>query len=248
MTIKNLASVVGFRYNNARMRLAYSIVPLLGACMLVSCHLFNKKGDNTPEYMRESSALDGPGAEAARAALRDKLVKDGSFAVGDTLDVQQGKVYLFNRNPDNDTTARGQMVESATAKIISCEGLYYYVELEDGDKGYLRESDLVNPVKLVSTNDSLMPDGGVTPGPDGWGDGVQQPDVVELDSNQKLMTNDAGRTVVVVNKKSDRTDEFEARKKAMENGQAAPIPEPSSAELPTPAADVPLPEPAGSAE
>ena len=248
MTAKKLAKENIFNYNNLRMRLAYSILPLLGSCMLVSCHLFDRKGDYTPEYMKEASALDAPGAEAARAALREKLVKDGAFADGETLDVQQGKVYLFNRNPDNDPDTRGRMVESATAKILSCEGLYYFVELEDGSKGFLRESDLVNPVKLVSTTDGLMPDGGVTPGPEGWGDGVQQPDVVELDSNQKLMTNDAGRTVVVVNKKSDRTDEFEARKKAMENGQAAPIPAPASAELPTPAAEVPLPEPSGSAE
>lgn len=230
------------------MKLSSFILFALGSCLLASCHMFNRHGDYTPEYLKEASALDAPGAEAARAALRDKLVKEGSFADGETLEVQQGKVYLFSRNPDNDAEARGRMVESASAKIISCEGLYYFVELEDGSKGYLRESDLVNPVKLVSTMDGMMPDGGVTPGPEGWGEGVEQPEVVELDSNQKLMTNDAGRTVVVVNKKSDRNEEFEARKKALENGGAAPIPEPASAELPTPSADIPLPEPAGSAQ
>lgn len=246
MTIKALALPRSFRYNDGRMRFAYSIFPVLGACMLVSCHIFSKKGDYTPEYLKASSALDAPGAEAARDALRDKLVKDGAFAEGDTLDVQQGKVYLFTHNPDNNADARGRMVESATAKILSCEGLYYFVELEDGSKGFLRESDLVNPVKLVSTTDSLLPDGGETPGPEGWGNGVEQPDVVELDSNQKLMTNGAGRTVVVVNKKSDRTGEFEARKEALKNGQAAPIPEPATDDLPTPSAE--LPEPAASAE
>lgn len=228
------------------MRLLYPILPLLGSCVLVSCHLFDKKkGDYTPAYLKEESALDAPGESAARDALRDKLVKDGAFADGETLEVQQGKVYLFTRNPDNDSNTGGRMVESATAKILSCEGLYYFVELEDGSKGFLRESDLVNPVKLVSTLDGAMPDGGVTPGPEGWGDGVEQPEVVELDSNQKLMTNDSGRTVVVVNKKSDRNDEFEARKKALENGQSSA---PASADLPTPAADVPLPEPTGAAE
>lgn len=230
------------------MRLVYTILPVLAVSMAVSsCSILKKKGDNTPEYLQETTALDDPGVAAARAALRDKLVKEGNFKAGETLDVQEGKVYLFNRNPDNDASARGRMVESASAKIISCEGLYYFVELEDGAKGYLRESDLVNPVKLVSTSDNmLLPEGGVTPGPEGWGDGVMQPDVVELDSNQKLMTNDTGRTVVVVNKKSDRSNEFEARRKAIEEGQPAPIPEPASAGLPTPSAE--LPEPAGSAQ
>lgn len=213
--------------------------------MLVSCHL-NKPGDYTPEYLKEASALDAPGTAAARAALRAKLVKEGTFADGETLDVQQGKVYLFDRNPDNDSAARGRMVESATAKIVACEGLYYFVELEDGAKGFLRESDLVNPKRVVSTSDSVMPlEGGL---PAGWEnmDMGPQPEEVQLDGSQKLMVNEAGRTVVVVSKKSDRGAEFEARKKAMmEGGEGNAQPAPAE-DLPTPTEE--LPEPAGSAE
>lgn len=216
----------------------------LCAALLCSCSVVKKittPGEYHPEYMNEASALDGPGAEAAREAQRNSLVQEGSFAPGDTLDVQESKVYLFNRNPDKNDDASGKMVSTDKAKIISCEGLYYFVEVDDGSKGFLRESDLVNPVKLVSTNDNFLLPNGETPGPEGWAEGaVEQPSEVQLDSNQTLMTNANGRTVVVVGKKSEKSDDFEARKKALLEGkpapEAAPLPEPASEALPEPTA------------
>lgn len=219
------------------MRTLFLAVSALSVALLASCNL-GGHGDYTPEYLKETSALDAPGTAAARAELRAKLVKEGAFADGETLDVQQGKVYLFDRNPDNDGSARGRMVESATAKIMACEGLYYFVELEDGSKGFLRESDLVNPVHLVSTSDLTPLEGGL---PEGWENVGPQPEEVQLDGTQKLMTNEAGRTVVVVSKKTDRSAEFEARKKAMMESNT-----PQGTDLPTPTEE--LPEPAGSAE
>lgn len=214
----------------------------LAALALSSCDVLKKitsPGEYHPEYMNEGSALDAPGMAAARAAQRSALVQEGTYAVGDVLDVQESKVYLFNRNPDKNEEATGKMVSTEKAKIISCEGLYYFVEVDDGSKGFLRESDLVNPVKLVSTTDYLLPNG-ETPGPEGWAEGaVEQPDMVQLDSNQTLMTNQNGRTVVVVGKKTEKTNDFEARKKAFLEGKSAPEPAP----LPEPASEA-LPEPA----
>lgn len=214
------------------------------AALLCSCKLvkqITKPGEYHPEYMNEASALDGPGSQAARDEQRNRMVQEGSFAPGDTPDVNEGKVYLFSRNPDKHEDASGKMVSTEKAKIISCEGLYYFVEVDDGTKGFLRESDLVNPVKLVATDNFLLPNG-ETPGPEGWAEGdVEQPDVVQLDSNQTLMTNSNGRTVVVVSKKTDRSDDFEARKKAILEGKAPqqpaiPAPAPADEELPEPAA------------
>lgn len=82
---------------------------------------------------------------------------------------------------------------------------------------------------------------------------VVQGQPIELDANQKLMTNSAGRTVMVVNKTSEKTDEFEARKKAMMGGgEPKPlddVPKPE-AEAPSPTSTLPaaddipdLPEP-----
>lgn len=226
------------------MKAALLLTSALSATLLCSCDLvkqITKPGEYHPEYMNESSALDGPGAEAARAAQRNELVQEGTFAPGDTLDVHESKVYLFSRNPDKNEDATGKMVSTDKAKIISCEGLYYFVETDDGTKGFLRESDLVNPVKLVSTTDFLLPNG-ETPGPEGWAEGaVEQPDEVQLDSNQTLMTNANGRTVVVVGKKSEKSNDFEARKKALLEGKEAPksdIPAPAPAyeDLPEPTA------------
>lgn len=225
------------------MKAALLLTFTFSATLLCSCDVVSKitaPGEYHPEYLNEGSALDGVGAEAARAAQRNNRVQEGTFAPGDTLDVHESKVYLFSRNPDKDEKATGKMVNTDKAKIIACEGLYYFVEVDDGSKGFLRESDLVNPVKLVSTNDNFLLPNGETPGPEGWAEGdVTQPDVLQLDSNQTLMTNANGRTVVVVGKKSEKSDDFEARKKALLEGKSAPKPD-----IPAPApAYEDLPEP-----
>lgn len=224
------------------MKASLLLTSALSTILLCSCDLVKQittPGEYHPEYLNEGSALDGPGAEAARAAQRAALVQEGTFAPGDTLDVHESKVYLFSRNPDKNEQVTGKMVSTEKAKIISCEGLYYFVEVDDGSKGFLRESDLVNPVKLVTTDGFLLPNG-ETPGPEGWAEGdVTQPDVVQLDSNQTLMTNANGRTVVVVGKKSEKSDDFEARKKALLEGKPSPAP---SIPAPAPAYED-LPEP-----
>ncbi len=215
----------------------FLLLPALAA--LASCSFF-EPGEYTPEYLKETTPLDPPGTAEARAALRKKMVKEGTYAAGETLEVQQGKVYLFDRNPDYHPDARGRMVETASAKIIVCEGLYYFVETDAGRKGFLRESDFVSPAQLASTLPDFLP-GGETPGPEGWGDAVEQPDVVQLNADQKLMTTNTGRTVVVVGKKSEKSDEFEARKKALMQGQALPQPPAGGDELPTPTSELPTP-------
>ena len=203
---------------------------MLGSVLVSGCGVFEAlttPGEYMPIYLQESSPLDPPGMEAVRAEARAKYVKEGLYADGETLDVQQGKAVLFNRNPDYYEGARGNMVKTATARIISCEGLYYFVEIEDGSKGFLRETDFVNPVKLVST----AAEEGETPA-----DGTWTPA-----GEQKMMTNSSGRTVVVVNKKSRKSDEFEARRRALDSSSA---PAADDGGLPTPTAE--LPEPAGS--
>ena len=213
---------------------------VLCAAMLSSCGMLEgltTPGEYMPIYLQEASPLDPPGMEAVRAEARAKYVKEGLYADGETLEIQQGKAYLFTRNPEYYEGTTGRMVESAHAKIISCEGLYYFVEVEEGSKGFLRETDFVNPVKLVSTTaeSDLLPIG-VTPA-DSWGTQTGQ------DGNQTIMTNDSGRAVLVVSKKSRKSDEFNARRKELEK-KGADNQEDTS--LPTPADE--LPEPSGSFE
>lgn len=183
-------------------------------------------GEYTPIYLEEPSPLDPPGMDAIRAEARAKYVKEGLYKDGETLEVQQGKAFLFNRNPDYYEGAKGRMIQTANARIISCEGLYYFVELDDGSKGFLRETDFVNPVKLVSSSlENLLPEESWdTPGP--------------LDGEQQVMTNTSGRAVLVVKKTTKKTDEFNARRRELLNKQTA------DEALPTPTEE--LPEPAGS--
>lgn len=223
------------------MRLHMKLYPLVLAPVLLlsSCSLL-EKGEYVPEYLKEPSPLDPPGTEAARAAEKAKRVKEGAFETGSTQKVNEGKVFLFKRNPDYDEDVSGKMVNTENAKIISCEGLYYFVQVDDGSKGFLRESDMQSPVThLVSTTamnipsmDSAAPADAMFPEPG---------DIIELEANQKLMTNSVGRTVVVSKKQSDKSSAFEARKKALLEGKSL-----DSVPLPDPA-EVPLPEPAGTA-
>lgn len=220
----------------ARMR-KLLLLPVLAVGLMSACT--HSIPDNTPEYLKEASPLDPPGTEDARKALRDKVVKQGAFSPGDTPEVQQGKVYLFDRNPDYDPHASGRMLEAKKVTVRSCEGLYYFVTLEDGNNGYLRESDMLAPVTLVNNQPGVLFPGEASAEPLPMEMPVME--TVALDANQKLMTNTAGRTVVVVSKKSSRSDDFEARKKAMMEAAAAEA-------QAQPAADPkhePLPEPAG---
>ncbi len=210
---------------------------IVSVILLSSCSLF-EKGEYVPEYLKEPSPLDPPGTEAARAAQKAERMKEGTYAAGSIQKVNEGKVFLFKRNPDYDEDVSGKMVQTENAKIIVCEGLYYFVEVDDGSKGFLRESDLVSPVsRLVSTTEMTLPVGT----PEATTENLFPEAGAELDSNQKLMTNSVGRTVVVTSKKSDRSSAFEARKKALLEGK--PL---DSAAIPDPA-DVPLPEPAATA-
>ena len=228
------------------MKPCIAIASLCLCLFAVPCCKSTGKIVATPAYLQADSPADPPGMRAARAAERAKRVKDGAYKPGEQLDVQGGRVFVFRRNPDIDKETSGGMVSAEKATIVVCEGMYYYVELDDGSKGYIRETDLVNPLRLVQKG--LMPE----LGPDGMplpGGGVLFPEEtavqgqpIELDANQKLMTNSAGRTVMVVNKTSEKTDEFEARKKAMMGGgEPKPlddVPKPE-AEAPSPTSTLP---------
>lgn len=210
-------------------------ISLLSLSLLTGCSLF-EPGEYLPLYLQEPSPLDPPGMEALRAEARAKYVKEGMYADGETLEVQQGKAYLFNRNPDYYEGASGRMVKAATARIISCEGLYYFVETDEGVKGFLRETDFVNPVKLVSTTEGELLPTGDLPGVTAWAEDELQ------DGAQRLMTDTTGRTVVVTSKKSEKSVEFANKLRELESTPADTGT--GDGGLPTPTAE--LPEPAGS--
>ena len=203
---------------------------LLSMTLLTSCSVLERlstPGEYTPIYLEEPSPLDPPGMDAIRAEARAKYVKEGLYKDGETLEVQQGKAFLFNRNPDYYEGAKGRMIQTANARIISCEGLYYFVELDDGSKGFLRETDFVNPVKLVSNSiENLLPE-------ESWDSPAS------MGGEQQIITSTSGRAVLVVKKTSKKTDEFNARRRELLNKQSA------DDTLPTPTEE--LPEPAGSA-
>ena len=139
---------------------------LATSLLLTSCNWVQtvfESTDYTPEYLKEDSPLDPPGTADARAAMRKARVKEGLFATGSEVQIRDGKAYLFNLNPDYSESTGGRMVNAQTAKIVSCEGTYYFVETNEGKRGYMRESDFVDPF-AVDPNAQFLPDGqGILP-------------------------------------------------------------------------------------
>lgn len=214
---------------------------LASAVLLSSCSVVKNvfsAGEYTPEYLKEDSPLDPPGTAAAREEARRKLVKEGLFMTGAEIDVRDGKAYLFNRNPDYSDSPGGRMVKSEKAKILSCEGTYYFVEVDGGKRGFLRESDFVDPVTMLTTTSDFLPaEQGILPGATG---NVLPDAELQIGDNQTLTTNKVGRTVVVVGTKDDKADDFEAAKREVESGKslpaAAPVVDEEYEPLPEPSA------------
>lgn len=234
---------------SARMKPIYLL--LVAATLLSSCSWMEgvfAPGEYTPEYLKEDSPLDPPGTAAAREAARKKLVKEGLYVDGAEIDVRDGKAFLFDRNPDHVADTGGRMVKTEKAKILSCEGTYYFVEVEGGKRGFLRESDFVDPVSMLTTTGDFLPDGqGIMPGMEPGATGSILPEgELQIGENQTLTTNKTGRTVVVVGTTTDKSAEFEEAKRQVESGQTLPGSTPAASSAPV--EDVPyepLPEPSG---
>ena len=217
---------------------------LATSLLLFSC---SDPGAYTPEYMKEDSPLDPPGTAEARAAARQKLVKEGIYVDGAVIDVKEGKAFLFRRNPDHSEDPGGRMVKSEKAKILSCEGTYYFVEMEDGQRGFLRESDLVDPVSMLTTTENFLPDGqGIFPGTDPAATGLLPDASLQFGENRILTTNQNGRNVEVVGTKTNKSQAFEEAKRQVESGQALPSVVPAPAYTGEDVPYEPLPTPTSS--
>lgn len=175
-----------------------------------------------PEYMKEASPLDPPGTAEAREALRQKLVKEGQFVTGAEIDVRDGKAFLFRSNPDYSENPGGRMVQAEKAKIMSCEGTYYFVETNTGKRGYMRESDFVDPISMLTVTGEFLPDGqGILPGTMPGENAIFPGSSLDLGDNKTLTSNETGRIVKVVDKKTEQSDAFEEAKRRIEAAQQA---------------------------
>ncbi len=121
---------------------ALIVVSLMSGLILSSCKSSLK--NFTPAHLIAPHPNDAPGIEISRKAERDKREKEGRYKIGEELPVAGGKAMLFMSNPDYDTKTKpvGKLVEATSAKVIFCEGLYYFVETNNQDRGYIRETDL----------------------------------------------------------------------------------------------------------
>lgn len=231
------------------MKICFSLM-LLAPLLLSSCDLF-KRGEYVPEYLRPDSPLDPPGTSEARKAMREKILKEGKYQADTEAPVKEGKVFLLERNPDRDESPSGKLVKAEKVKVIACEGTYYFVETPDKERGFVRESDLEDPVSLISTGGMFLLPPEASAGAAGVdllgfpAEPLPLPGEGEAaaSANQKVMLNNSGRTVVVVGKKTEKGDEFERRREQML--KASEDAAQQSAQGAAADEDVPLPEPAG---
>ncbi|MFI3243966.1 MAG: hypothetical protein R3Y56_06920 [Akkermansia sp.] len=222
---------------------------IASALLLASCSSSNK--NPLPLFLAPDSPMDPPGASADRAAEFEKRQKEGSFKLGDTLYVSQGKAYFFAQNPEVDGDKGGKMMDADTVTVLSCEGMYYYVQTPDKDGGYLRESDLISTqAKELMNFDGAAMDGvffgdpSAAPAVTGGGalfpttDGLTIEMPLGEDPNaRQVLTNAQGRVVTLASKKTEAGDRFEEKKAALPfTNPPAAAPAPTAApEAPTPA-------------
>ncbi len=236
-----------------------TVCVLLSSLSLVSCQS-SLKG-YTPAYLIADTPLDAPGVGASRKIERDKRSKEGLYKVGDVRPVVGGKAMLFMSNPDYDKHIKpaGQLVDATSATVIFCEGLYYFVETNEMDRGYIRESDLavvaptltdealVGSEGLISVpTDYTIGDYTTLPGGDSEGlfpGGALLLDGTNVDSS--TATTESGRVVNIKTRDTGKAEDFEkVREKLEQSAQSKP-----TAPTPPPVdySDIPdLPEPSGS--
>jgi len=155
--------------------LSLSLV-LLSTCLLSSCFTSNSPKEFTPSYLKKDSNLDKPGTASARAAERNKRKKDGAFALDANYALHGGKVFLFKMNPEYADSASGKTYKAKTAKVIFCEGTYYFVELDTKERGYIQETSMV-PIRSLMGDMSLTMDGF------GWVDALPASANESIDTN-----------------------------------------------------------------
>ncbi len=217
----------------------------LGGMWLSSCSSLD---DTTPVYMLPGRSNDPPGMDAARKAERLKRQKEGIYPIGSSVKIANEKTFFFHRNPDIDEITTGRMVKASEAKILACEGLYYFVETPKGERGFVRETDIVNPnagfigmenltgIEGLQLEDGLAGGSGVLtlppgqtlpPTTDGSGSGGIFPGVnppLPLSPEDIGPVNAGGRPVDLVTKDTEKGEEFAKKQEELKGGGSTPAP------------------------
>ncbi len=203
---------------------------LIALCGLISSCVGIKGGDlknNTPPHLMPESALDPPGAETARKAERLKRFKKGLYTGGEKVTINEGKAFIFISNPDYDEMLKGQLVKAENAEIIACEGIYYFIETNKGERGYMRESDFTPPLPEGFIDPNLFNADGSLIIPDVEnsliGSSVDTSELfpgMELDEDSSASLDKNGRMVTLVSKSSKNNQEFTETKNAIEKKEA----------------------------
>ncbi len=253
---------------------ALFVCALVSGLVLSSCKSSLK--NFTPPHLVADHPNDAPGVAINRKQERDKREKTGRFKIGEELPVAGGKAMLFMSNPDYDVNKNpvGKMVEATSAKVIFCEGLYYFVETNNEDRGYIRETDLSSanadsslPTPAAGGGSSAptsYPSGGGIGAPSAYPAGDLPPlpaagagDIFPGDplfggDPGSTATTSSGRAVNIKTRETGRSKDFEKMKASLEkrSGAASATPSTPKPAMPKPASSdgIPdLPEPSASA-
>ncbi len=220
---------------------------ILALCSMLIPACKNSLMNNTPMHLQVDRSDDPPGLASQRKEMREKREKSGTYAKGEQAYISNGKAMFFRQNPDYYTNPEGQMVESQTAKVIFCEGLYYFVQAATGERGYMRESDFApKEIGLPDSSLGIMGELGIPTAPL---DGVEYNPTLDnsgLFPGGELLPGgeQPAAPKQLQERNTGRGQDFEKAKDSIKDNKPAPaITPPSKPAQPTAPA---LPEPSGS--
>ncbi len=232
--------------------MAMKLVPLilaLSSMLIPACK--NSLMNNTPMHLQVDRSDDPPGLASQRKEMRDKREKSGTYTKDEQVYISNGKAMFFRHNPDYYTNPEAQMVESQTAKVIFCEGLYYFVEAATGERGYIRESDFApKEYGLPDSSLGIMGELGVPTAPL---DGVEYNPTMDnsglFPGGGELLPGgeQPAPPKQLQERNTGRSQDFEKAKDSIKDNKPAPaITPPSRPTAPAQPAAPSLPEPSGS--
>ncbi len=211
-----------------------TICALVGSLCLLSCSSPYK--GFTPAYLIPDQATDAPGVGATRKMERDKRRKDGLYEVGEVRPVRGGKAMLFLSNPDYDQHIKpsGKLVDANSAKVIFCEGLYYFVETDNKDRGYMRESDLAAKVSETPSESTMSTEGIISVPtdysisdystlPSGDSGGLfPEGSALIMGGGPTTATTESGRVVNIKSRDTGKSEDFQKMREQIGQGADAP--------------------------
>lgn len=125
------------------MKIAYAAIVLLAVSTTACKNKLNSESS--------ASALDPVGLEFHKQEAA-RLAAESKYKPNDQITLRNTQTMLFDRNPQK-YTASGDVIASSSATVIKSEGMFIKVKMDNGQIGYINESDVIDPMENFGFGD-----------------------------------------------------------------------------------------------